>query len=389
MNWKPVYDAFPINREMVWLNNCGVTPPGNHVAEASAGLMNALAKKGIYASEANPQRIRNRIKAVLSELLNAAPAELCLIHNTAEGMNFISHGFSFESGDEVILLENEYPSNVYPWRHLQKKGVRLITAPAESTPEAFFQGLSNLVTDKTRMITVSAVHWCTGMPLPLQQIGELCSRRNITFVVDGAQGVGMQPIDVKKMHIDYMAFSAWKWLMGPVGLGAMYIKEERLKDLEPVFVGTESVVMDQQYLPYKTELKATADRFTFSSSSIADWVCFMTSLEFLRSIGFETVMQRLYELTEHLNQRLKRTGFQVVSDQFPDHPTAISACEKEDIQAEPLVEKLKEMNVIAVPRLGRIRFSPHIYQSEYQMDEAARSLSQALMKQLYAQSMQK
>ncbi|GBC61482.1 aminotransferase class V-fold PLP-dependent enzy me [Desulfonema ishimotonii] len=389
MNWKSVCDAYPVNKEMVWLNNCGITPAGRHISEAMACFMDGYSRKGVFSPNADYLRIRENIKKILASLLSCDPAELCLIHNTAEGMNFISHGLSLASGDEVILLENEYPSNVYPWRHLQGKGVRLKTAPMGDTPEAFLAGIEAMISGRTRVISLSAVHWCTGMPLPIEQVGQLCREKGITFVVDGAQGVGMQPIDVRKMNIGCMAFSAWKWLTGPLGLGVLYVARENLDALRPVFIGTESVIMDEEYLPYKSELKPTADRFTFSTASLGDWVWFEAALTFLNEIGFDAVRERIFELSDYLAQRLRKIGFQVCSDQFPGHPTGIVACEKPGVSSALLLERLKADGVIAAERLGRIRFSPHIYLDTWQLDRAARILSQACISQMYAQSVTK
>jgi selenocysteine lyase/cysteine desulfurase len=374
MDWNSIYKAYPVNKEMIWLNNCGVVPAGKYIVEVLSRFMEGYARAGIFTEVATYPQVKENIKKILSKLLNCSTDELCIIHNTAEGMNFISHGLNLSSEDEVILLENEYPSNVYPWRHLEKKGVKLVTTPMEKTPETFLEALKNLVTEKTRVISLSAVHWCTGMPLPLDQVGELCKEKNIDFVIDGAQGVGLQPMDVKKANISYMSFSAWKWLMGPVGLGVLYVSREKLDVLEPVFIGTESVVQDREYLPYKSELKPTADRFTFSTANFNDWIYFEAALEFLQDIGFFAVRERIFELCAHLSQELTRIGFKVLSDQFPDYPTGIVVCEKPGVRADKIVEHLKKNNIIAAERLGRVRFSPHVYISPEQLDEVIQVL---------------
>lgn len=374
MNWKSIHDAYPVNADMIWLNNCGTTPAGKHNVEAMTALMDGYSRRGVLSGAADLKKIGTRIKTILAELLGCGPEEVALIHNTAEGMNFISRGLSLAPGDEIILLENEYPSNFYPWRHWAEKGVELRIAPMGANPDDFLEGLKQLVADHTRVVAVSAVHWCTGMPLPLEEIGALCRDRGIAFVVDGAQGVGMRPIDVERMKIDFMAFSAWKWLMGPVGLGGLYVRKEKLADIPPIFIGTDSVIDPDEYLPYKDRLKPDADRFTFSSPSINDWVYFLSSLEFLRNIGFETVRERIYELTDHLNERLKDAGFRVCSDGFPKHSTGITACEQEGVSTERLLDGLKERRILAAQRLGKIRLSPHIYLTTRQLDEAARIL---------------
>jgi cysteine desulfurase / selenocysteine lyase len=375
MDWQKIYDAFPVNREMIWLNNCGTTPAGNHIVAAVTRFIQGYAEKGILTDITTYLDIRDRIKTILSGLLNCGKEELALIHNTAEGMNFVSHGVDLLPGDELILLENEYPSNVYPWRHWAQRGVRLIFTPMEKTPEAFLESLKVRVTANTRLIALSAVHWCTGMPLPLLAIGTLCRERGIDFVVDGAQGVGMQSIDVKKMGISYMSFSAWKWLLGPLGVGVFYVARENLTRLKPLFQGTESVVREQEYLPYKEELKPTADRFTYSTGNWNDWVYFAASLDFLSTLGFDAVRERIFELSRQLSRGLTKIGFQVLSNRHPGWSTGIVVCEKEGTPASLILSHLKKNKIVAAERLGRVRFSPHVYISPAGVDEGVQALA--------------
>jgi cysteine desulfurase/selenocysteine lyase len=376
IDWSKIYKAYPANKEMIWLNNCGTTPAGTHIVKTLSRFMEGYARKGIFTEVAGYAKVQNNIKNILSKLLNCLPDELALIHNTAEGMNFISHGLKLSAEDEVILLENEYPSNIYPWRHLEKKGVKLVTAPMETSPETFLKALKRSITAKTRVISLSAVHWCTGMPLPLKQVGKLCKENSINFVVDGAQGVGIQPLDIRTANIDYMAFSAWKWLLGPLGLGVLFISKEKLNNLDPVFIGTASVTNDKEYLPYKSELKPTADRFTISTANFNDWVYFEAALEFLKAIGFSAVRERIFELSAQLSKGLTKIGFNVFSDQFPDYPTGIVVCEKPGVGSDVIMTHLKKNNIVAAERLRRVRFSPHVYISPEQIDEAVGVLEQ-------------
>jgi cysteine desulfurase/selenocysteine lyase len=375
MNWHSIYSAYPVNQEMIWLNNCGTTPAGTHIVNSLSRFMESYSRKGVLNEVAGYEKVRSNIKNILSKLINCLPEELALIHNTAEGMNFISHGLKFSAGDEIILLENEYPSNIYPWRHLENKGVKLIITPMETSPEGFLKKLKELITAKTRAISLSAVHWCTGMPLPLEQIGKLCKENSIDFVVDGAQGVGMQPLDTRTANISYMAFSAWKWLLGPLGLGVLFISKEKLNNLEPVFIGTASVTNDKVYLPYKSELKPTADRFTISTANFIDWVYFEAALEFLQDIGFSVVRERIYELSDYLREGLANMEFTVFSDQFQEYPTGIVVCEKPEVTTNAIMQQLIKNNVVAAERLGRVRFSPHIYISPGQIDDVLRLLT--------------
>jgi cysteine desulfurase / selenocysteine lyase len=378
MDWEAVYNAYPANKELIWLNNCGTTPSGIHILEAMSRFNTGYARQGVFAETSHYLDIRQRIKTILSALLNCHPDELALIHNTAEGMNFVSHGIDLKPEDEIVLLENEYPSNVYPWQHWQEKGVRLLFTPMAETPNQFIENFVALITPRTRLVSLSAVHWCSGMPLPLEKIGSICRKHDIRFVVDGAQGVGIQPIDVKKAGIDYMAFSAWKWLMGPLGLGVFYIDQKNLSHLKPIFIGTDSVEQAQQYLPYKTQLDKTADRFSFSTASLADWVYFLASLEFLASIGFDTIRNRIFELNDYLTKTLESIGMTVLSRNFPDAPTGITVCDMPGTSAHRLIAHLNSHGIIAAERLNRIRFSPHIYISPAQIDHVVHVISNSV-----------
>jgi selenocysteine lyase/cysteine desulfurase len=163
--------------------------------------------------------------------------------------------------------------------------------------------------------------------------------------------------------------------MGPLGLGVLYIRKDRLEDLKPVFLGTGSVVWHPAFLPYKSELKPSAERFTLSTANFNDWVYFLAALEFLVSVGFDTVRQRLHRLSRHLSDGLTDIGWQVLADRFPDHRTAIVVSEKPGVSTRDALAGLQEQGIIAAERLGRIRFSPHIYNTRDQLDKVIHVLS--------------
>jgi selenocysteine lyase/cysteine desulfurase len=319
--------------------------------------------------------VRASIQRRLESLLGARPGEIALIHHTSEGMNLISHGLPLDAGDEILLLENEYPSNVYPWEHWSEKGVRLRAAPMADDPRAFLDGFRRSLGPRTRAVAMSAVHWCTGMPLPLDELGALCAERGAAFIVDGSQGAGLVDIDVKRAGIRYMAFSAWKWLLGPLGLGVLYVDADHLESLRPVFKGTESVPGDQDYLPYKHVWKPTADRFSLSTGSMTDWVYFDASLAYLESLGFARVRERIRALARRLADGLRDAGYRIHADAYPDAATGIVCAARPGQDAGAAVKALKSRGIIAAARLGRIRLSPHVYLSEAQIDAAVAALA--------------
>ncbi|MDB5103074.1 MAG: aminotransferase [Fibrobacteres bacterium] len=367
-DWDKIHSDFPVNDQLIWLNNCGTTPLGDPIRATVNRWLEEYGRRGVDAEGFSYAGVKASIYQRLGSLLNARPGELALVHNTSEGMNFISHGLSLEPGDEILLLENEYPSNVYPWEHWREKGVHIRAIPMTGRPEDFPATFADLAGPRTRLASLSAVHWCTGMPFPLDAIGKVCAERGITWVVDGSQGVGLVDMDVQAAGIHYMAFSAWKWLLGPLGLGVLYIARNRLEDLRPIFKGTESVPQDNEYLPYKQAWKPTADRFAVSTGSMTDWVYFDASLAYLEEIGFQHVKERIRFLAKRLEDGLRGAGFSVLSDGW-GATSGIVAVSREGLDASEAVKSLKGGKIIAAERLGRIRLAPHVYNSEKQIDK--------------------
>ncbi|EQA46474.1 aminotransferase, class V [Leptospira broomii serovar Hurstbridge str. 5399] len=366
-DWVKIQALYPVNREMIWLNNCGTTPCNTETIRWVNEYLQGYASHGGLTEVRRYVTVKRVIRKILAELLGCDQGELSLIHNTNEGMNFISLGVQLQPGDQILLLENEYPSNIYPWEHWREKGVELAFVPMSETPEGFLENLKDSLTPETRLVSLSAVHWCTGMPFPLEEIGTLLAEKGIEFALDGAQGVGLLPIRPREMKISYMAFPAWKWLLGPLGLGVMYVAKEKLESLQFPFKGTGSVVNDEVYLPYREELKGT-DRYEISTVNFIDWVYFQSTLEMLNEIGFHSSMARIYELADYLSDRLREAGWKLCSDHFPDFKTGIVVAEKPGISMEDTVNHLKKNGVMCALRLGKVRFSPHIYIAKEQLD---------------------
>jgi cysteine desulfurase / selenocysteine lyase len=374
MNWEKYYELYPVNQEMIWLNNCGTTPTGKPILDSVKNFLDGYSKKGIMTEVEKYLPLKKYISETIANLIGASPDEIGIIHNTSEGMNFISNEFCFEKGDEILLLENEYPSNVYPFQHWEQKGIHLKFIPLADSEEKFFHNLVTSVSKKTKLISISLVHWCTGLPFPIQKIGDYCKSQNIELIIDGAQGVGLVPVDVKKMNIASMSFPAWKWLLGPLGLGIIYNKKENLEKRIPIFKGQNSVINADEYLPYKSEWKKGADRYEFSTSSMPDWVYFQASLKMLSEIGFENVQNRIYELVDYFGEILKQNEFEISKDKF-ESKTGILSIYKEGIDLAKTVQTLKENQVVCALRLGRIRFAPHIYNSKEQFHKVLEILN--------------
>jgi cysteine desulfurase/selenocysteine lyase len=375
-SWQAAHEAYPINDRWVWLNNCGTTPPGRHVVARMHDYFGKCSEQGPGAEEYSPARLGAKLKASLARLLHARPDEIALVHNTAEGMTMVSLGLELEPGDEILLLEDEYPSNVYPWQTWQTRGVTLRFVPLAATPDEFFHGFCRALGPRTRVAALSMVHWCTGLPLPLAELARLCHDRAIRLVIDGSQGVGQVPLDVGALGPSVVAFSAWKWLLGPLGLAVLVVTDEVLSTLRPVFKGPDSMANPSAYLPYQSTFKPTADRYTYSTANYNDWVYLAESLDWLEGFGFERVQARIHELAAELWQGLEALGFRSAYTRASAPNSGILAVEKPGVDCHRLARLLGSRGIIARERLGRLRLAPHVYLGPEQVARTVEAIAE-------------
>lgn len=378
MNWQDAYDAYPVNAQRIWLNNCGITPTGRHVAVRMSEYFEQMVHYGPGETDGSPAKLARGIKQRLGELINAHHDEIALIHNTAEGMTMISLGLSLREGDEILLLENEYPSNVYPWEHWRERGVTLTFVPLGDTPEQQLELFRQTLGSRTKVVALSMVHWCTGMPLPLEEIAPICHERGIRLVIDGSQGVGLVPIDFARLSPVVVCFSAWKWLLGPLGLGVLVADRETLASLRMPFKGTDSVKDPNSYLPYQTEMSESIDRYTYSTANYNDWVYFDSTLDFLAGLGSARVHARILELTAQLWQGLSRLGFRSAYRHGEQPLSGILSVHKPDVNVEVLCTKLNQRGIISRVRLNHLRLAPHVYLSPTQIEATVARISELI-----------
>jgi len=160
-NWKAAQDAYPVNDRWVWLNNCGTTPTGRHIVARMRDYFTSCAEHGPGPSEYSPIALGHKLKTTLARLLHSDADEIALVHNTAEAMHMVSLGLDLAPGDEILVLADEYPSNVYPWQTWESCGVTLRSVPLAPTPRSFY------TTSARRLARAHAwrpCRWCTGVP---------------------------------------------------------------------------------------------------------------------------------------------------------------------------------------------------------------------------------
>ncbi len=227
---------FPDLKPRVYANHASLSPPSLPVREAVQRSLDGYASKGMawYTEEL---ACRDRLRGQLANLIGARSEDLALIANTSAGVLAAALCLPWQRGDRVVVFDGEFPTNITPWQQAARHhGLELVWMKAEDFRLQREQALDQLEDEMrrgVRLVALSAVQFTTGQRMPLEAIGELCRLHGSELFVDAIQAMGIVPLDVQAMGIHYLSSGSHKWLMGPEGLGCLYVEPEAAKRLEP------------------------------------------------------------------------------------------------------------------------------------------------------------
>lgn len=362
---------FPILSRWDFYNHAGVAPLSNRAAEAlfkyTAEARDDAYLTGRWYDQAETAR------KLAAKLIGATPQEIAFTKNTSEGIAFVANGLEWHAGDEIVSTAVEYPANVYPWMDLaQRFGVKHIMVP-ERDGRIILDELLAAVTARTRMIALSHVEYASGFRNDVAAIGAFCRERGILFCVDAIQALGVIPVDVEAMKIDFLSADGHKWLLGPEGAGFFYCRKEHLTKLRPE-VGWLNVVNAMDYGTYDFTLRNDARRFECGTYNISGILSLGASLKLIDELGVDFIQQRVLALTDRLCAGLRDKGYSVYSPRGAGEASGIVAFTHQKLDHAAIVRGLQAKNIAIVIREKRLRASPHFYNSPEQIDRLIAAL---------------
>jgi selenocysteine lyase/cysteine desulfurase len=287
---------FPVCKNWVYLNHAAVAPISLKVAAACEAFNREALDHGYTAGPRWSKRFQE-VRQRCAELLGADAGEIAFVKNTSHGLSLVARGLRWKPGDEIILGEGEFPSNIYPWMALENQGVVLKKIPLAGG-ELDLNRLESLITPATRLISLSSVQYGNGYRLPVAEIGRLCRDLGIYFCLDAIQSLGAFPLDAHREFVDFAAADAHKWLLGHEGVGIFYVRKELIERLEPVLLGWNSVEGALQFDRVDFRLRSTAERFEEGSHNGVSIYGLGAAVELLLEIGVERIAARILALTD-------------------------------------------------------------------------------------------
>ena len=369
---------FPVTAQHIYLNHAAVAPWPRCAAEA----VTAFARENVDHGAAGYLRwmdTERKLRASAARLINApSPEDIALLKNTSEGLSVIAHGLRWERGDNVVGIHQEFPSNRVVWESLREYGVafRALDLATSADPE---QDLMALCDSRTRLLSVSAVQFSSGLRLDLERLGEACRRRDILFCIDAIQQVGALPFDAVAAGADFVVADGHKWMLGPEGIALFYSRAESRDRLRLRQFGWHMRRDPGDYEAGSTwDISPSATRFECGSPNMLGIHALEASLALLEGVGMTAVAAAVLERTRRITAWAEsHPDFELLSPRAPERHSGITTLRHRTVPAELLHRRLTEAGVICAVRGGGIRFSPHFYTPLEQVDRACELLDQA------------
>jgi selenocysteine lyase/cysteine desulfurase len=304
---------FEVTRQgIAYLNHAGMSPLPAPVKQAMVEATEAMALHGsrVYTEILDP--VLAELREAVGRLVNCDPNEVAFVESTSMGINIIANSLPLQPGDNVLLCDTEFPSNVYPWQHLESKGIGTHLIPTMDGG-LMLEALDHARTPRSRVVAVSAIQFFSGRREDLVALGCYCADHGLWLVVDAMQAAGIVPLDVHSMGIHAMVAGGQKALLGPPGQGFMVIRRELVERMYPVFLGPLSVVGWEHWLHYDRTPRPHAERFMMGTMNIVGLAGLLAAVKLLLALHVECIAEWVTHLSSAAIADLTERGCPVVT----------------------------------------------------------------------------
>ena len=363
-NWR---SEFPVTATYIYMNHAGVAPLSRRVRDAMAGFIEDATLYGaVHADDWAEAAEACRVTA--SRLINADATEIAFMKNTTQGILIAANGIDWREGDNVVTTAVEFPANVYPWWCLKERyGVETRMVP-ERDGRIYIEDIAAAIDERTRVLTISHVEFASGFRNDIEALGELCRERDIWFVLDAIQSLGVVEVDVKSCNVDILAADGHKWLLAPEGAAIFYCADEKREQLINTNVGWASVVNPRDFLNYDLTQKPDATRFEEGSYNSVGLYGLKAAIDLLHDIGIPAIKARVLELTARLIAGLEAKGYRVITPKTDVDRAGIVIFESDRYTPAEIYETLYGENIITAERGSGVRVSPHFYNTPSEIE---------------------
>jgi L-cysteine/cystine lyase len=311
------------------------------------------------------------VRARFARLLGAEVEEIALTHHTTEGMNIACWGLNWQPGDEIVTTSREHQGGLLPAYAVARRfGVTLRVVDLDRAGEDIAGAVTAAITPRTRLVVMSHVAFTSGAVLPVAAVAAAAHRVGAYVAVDGAQSCGAIPVDVRELDVDFYAVPGQKWLCGPEGVGALYVRRERISELLPTFVGFSSI-RNPEAMDLSGYFMPAAGAARYELGTLY-WPGLFGMNESLRWMEEDLGWSWMYEQTTEITQRCRSMlgGLPGVTIHTPVPHAGLTAFSVAGLDPQTTVTRLSERGITirAVPIYNWFRVSTAFFNSDDDLD---------------------
>jgi selenocysteine lyase/cysteine desulfurase len=355
---------FPVLEELTYLNTASMGLVPTAVQDEARAFDEEIASRGTtWFDEEQEIGVLERARDAAASMLNADSDSIAIVSSATEAICQVAVSLAPGAGTNVVSVDMEFPSAVYPWRRvLEDTGAELRLVEAAADPASLsLERVAALVDERTAVICVSHVQFANGCVLDLGRLSALARAHDARLVVDATQSMGLVPIDLAATRVDALVAGGYKWLCGPFGAAVAYVHPEWLRELRPAFVGWRSAVDPYALDARATALAPSARVLEFSTMSYTAGRALGGATEYVLGLGVERILAHDLALTDRLIAGLDRLGAEVITPRDPSARAGTVAARFPGRDAEEVARRLIAADVIVSPRFGATRFSAHFF----------------------------
>jgi selenocysteine lyase/cysteine desulfurase len=357
-------EMWPSLKNMTYLNNAATgIPPITTINAMKEYLDNRFNATGGTFKDT-----LENIKAIrmnLANLLGGDYSQYALIPSTSSGINSFAHSIHYPEGSNIVLCDLEFPANYIPWQNVKRLygvDLRIVKSENGAVP---IERFAEAIDKNTQVVAISQIQFGSGFRIDLSALEKMTHDNGAYLSVDIIQAAGCFDTDLAKLRVDFATGQAAKWMLGPIGAGYIYVEKSIMENLKPRFLGWWGVEKLQEFGYFDREPLMDARMFQVGSPAMVAYVGLLESLKVLLQIPAQSREKAAMATADYLRKRLSEIDIPFY-DFGPSNNSATVSCQPPDV--EKLNENLKENRIFCSVRNGRLRVSPHFYNTTEDVD---------------------
>ena len=368
---------FPALERYVYLNAASISIMPQPVHKAKQDFETQIAGAGtVTLDEEAETRALDLPREAAATFLNTKKEHIAIVESATLALCQLAWALKPAGGTNVVSIDLEFPSVTYPWlRVAEETGAEVRLVKVLSDPAALsFEDIVAAVDSKTSVLCVSSVQYATGHRFDMKALADLAHVHGALCIIDATQAAGVVPLDVASTGVDALVTSGYKWLCGPFGAALLYVRPGLYERLSPPVVGWRSTEDVFDFDATRLTLARQARRFESGTLGYGAGFGLGEALKYFLALGLENCLAHNLHLARILREGLEELGARIITPIEDASRAGIVMARFPGREGGAVAAELNRRGVVVSPRLGAVRFAPHVYNNE---DDIARALTAA------------